>query len=76
METSTLPENPGQDTGNGENGGWEEEGRVKGEEGDRNFGGNRWPRQETLALLNIRSEMDAAFKESGLKAPLWEEVSR
>ncbi|KAK9943914.1 hypothetical protein M0R45_009504 [Rubus argutus] len=39
-------------------------------------GGNRWPRQETLALLKIRSEMDAAFRESSLKAPLWQEVSR
>lgn len=76
METSTSPENPGQDTGNRENGGWEEDGRVKGEEGDRNFGGNRWPKHETLALLKIRSEMDAAFKDSGVKAPLWEEVSR
>ncbi|CAA7392041.1 unnamed protein product [Spirodela intermedia] len=39
-------------------------------------GGNRWPRQETLALLKIRSEMDAAFRDATLKAPLWEEVSR
>lgn len=76
METSTLPENSGEDTGNRENGGWEEDGRVKGEECDRNFGGNRWPKHETLALLKIRSEMDAAFKDSGLKAPLWEEASR
>lgn len=39
-------------------------------------GGNRWPRQETLALLKIRSDMDAAFRDSSLKGPLWEEVSR
>ncbi|KAG7952733.1 hypothetical protein I3843_12G073200 [Carya illinoinensis] len=39
-------------------------------------GGNRWPRQETLALLKIRSEMDAAFRDASLKAPLWEDVSR
>ena len=39
-------------------------------------GGNRWPRPETLALLRIRSEMDKAFRDSTLKAPLWEEVSR
>jgi hypothetical protein len=39
-------------------------------------GGSRWPREETLALLRIRSEMDALFRDSGLKAPLWEEVSR
>ncbi|EFJ27020.1 hypothetical protein SELMODRAFT_66294, partial [Selaginella moellendorffii] len=38
--------------------------------------GNRWPRQETLALIRIRTEMDANFRDSGLKAPLWEEVSR
>jgi hypothetical protein len=53
-----------------------EEERVGGEEGDRNWAGNRWPRQETLALLRIRSDMDDAFKESSTKAPLWEEVSR
>uniref|UniRef100_A0A0D6RAB1 Myb-like domain-containing protein n=1 Tax=Araucaria cunninghamii TaxID=56994 RepID=A0A0D6RAB1_ARACU len=39
-------------------------------------GGSRWPRQETLALLKIRSEMDAAFRDATLKAPLWEQVSR
>ncbi|CAL9068082.1 unnamed protein product [Musa banksii] len=38
--------------------------------------GNRWPRQETLALLKIRSEMDAAFRDATIKGPLWEEVSR
>ncbi|XP_060173133.1 trihelix transcription factor DF1-like [Lycium barbarum] len=43
---------------------------------ERNSGGNRWPRQETLALLRIRSEMDVVFKDSSLKGPLWEEVSR
>ncbi|XP_009787560.1 trihelix transcription factor DF1-like [Nicotiana sylvestris] len=46
------------------------------EEGERNSGGNRWPRQETLALLRIRSEMDVVFRDSSLKGPLWEEVSR
>ncbi|KAL5719348.1 hypothetical protein ACHQM5_012140 [Ranunculus cassubicifolius] len=39
-------------------------------------GGNRWPRQETMALLKIRSEMDAAFRDATLKGPLWEDVSR
>ncbi|XP_057422927.1 trihelix transcription factor DF1-like [Lotus japonicus] len=39
-------------------------------------GGSRWPRQETLALLKIRSDMDAVFRDSSLKGPLWEEVSR
>lgn len=49
---------------------------VKSEETERNFPGNRWPRQETLALIRIRSEMDVAFRDSGVKAPLWEQVSR
>lgn len=38
--------------------------------------GNRWPRQETLALLKIRSDMDAAFRDATVKGPLWEDVSR
>ena len=58
----------------GSNSGEEDKGRV--DEGDRSFGGNRWPRQETLALLKIRSDMDAVFRDSSLKGPLWEEVSR
>lgn len=37
---------------------------------------NRWPRQETLALLQIRSEMDTAFRDATLKGPLWDQVSR
>ncbi|CAN4116484.1 unnamed protein product [Withania somnifera] len=46
------------------------------EETERNSGGNRWPRQETIALLKIRSDMDVVFRDSTLKGPLWEEVSR
>ena len=38
--------------------------------------GNRWPRQETLVLLKIRQDMDAAFRDATLKGPLWEQVSR
>ncbi|PSS31715.1 Trihelix transcription factor GT-2 like [Actinidia chinensis var. chinensis] len=55
-----------------------EEEKVRIEEGERSLGGggNRWPRQETLALLKVRSDMDAAFRDSSLKGPLWEEVSR
>ncbi|KAK8607032.1 hypothetical protein V6N13_052783 [Hibiscus sabdariffa] len=54
----------------------EGEAKVKIEESEGNFSsGNRWPSQETLALLQIRSEMDVAFRDSGIKAPLWEEVS-
>ncbi|CAJ1953112.1 unnamed protein product [Sphenostylis stenocarpa] len=60
--------------GGGSNSGDDERGRV--EEGDRSFGGNRWPRQETLALLKIRSDMDVAFRDASVKGPLWEEVSR
>ncbi|KAI5672675.1 hypothetical protein M9H77_13039 [Catharanthus roseus] len=46
------------------------------EERGRGEAGNRWPREETLALLKIRSDMDLAFRDSTLKAPLWDEVSR
>ncbi|OIW06249.1 hypothetical protein TanjilG_23306 [Lupinus angustifolius] len=53
-----------------------DEERGRGEEGDRSFGGNRWPRQETLALLKIRSDMDVAFRDASVKGPLWEEISR
>ncbi|KAI4348080.1 hypothetical protein L6164_008841 [Bauhinia variegata] len=53
-----------------------DEDRARGEEGDRSFGGHRWPRQETLALLKIRSDMDVAFRDASVKGPLWEEVSR
>jgi hypothetical protein len=38
--------------------------------------GSRWPREETVALIRIRSEMDAVFRNAALKAPVWEEVSR
>ncbi|KAF5727690.1 trihelix transcription factor GT-2-like [Tripterygium wilfordii] len=77
MEISNLPENQSASAGNRESGESDgEEERPREEEGDRYSVGNRWPRQETLALLKIRSEMDVAFRDSGLKAPLWEEVSR
>ncbi|XP_023536303.1 trihelix transcription factor GT-2-like [Cucurbita pepo subsp. pepo] len=54
--------------GGGSNSGEEEKGLS--------FGGNRWPRQETLALLKIRSDMGVAFRDATHKAPLWDEVSR
>ncbi|GFS30005.1 hypothetical protein Acr_00g0009650 [Actinidia rufa] len=60
----------------GGTGGFSEEDKLRIEEGERNSAGNRWPRQETLALLQIRSDMDVAFRDSNLKGPLWEEVSR
>ncbi|KAJ7563258.1 hypothetical protein O6H91_03G103200 [Diphasiastrum complanatum] len=46
------------------------------EDGERVGAGSRWPRQETLALIKIRSEMDRSFRDCALKSPLWEEVSR
>ncbi|PRQ24720.1 putative transcription factor MYB family [Rosa chinensis] len=79
-------EGGGGDGGVGSNSGEEEKnnysrsggggGGVGEEFGDRSFGGNRWPRQETLALLKIRSDMDVAFRDASVKGPLWEEVSR
>ncbi|KAK6126344.1 hypothetical protein DH2020_039916 [Rehmannia glutinosa] len=39
-------------------------------------GSGRWPRQETLTLLEIRSRLDPKFKEANHKGPLWDEVSR
>jgi hypothetical protein len=35
-----------------------------------------FPDEETLALIRIRSEMDATFRDATLKGPLWEDVSR
>ncbi|KAM7265200.1 hypothetical protein ACFE04_002883 [Oxalis oulophora] len=37
---------------------------------------SRWPRQETLTLLEIRSRLDSQFKEANQKGPLWDEVAR
>ncbi|GMH26324.1 hypothetical protein Nepgr_028167 [Nepenthes gracilis] len=36
----------------------------------------RWPRQETIVLLEIRSRLAHKFKEANQKGPLWDEVSR
>ncbi|XP_076899122.1 trihelix transcription factor DF1-like [Bidens hawaiensis] len=57
-------------------GGFSEDEKGRVDDGSRNSGGNRWPRQETLALLKIRSDMDVVFRDSSLKGPLWDEVSR
>ncbi|XP_054807410.1 trihelix transcription factor DF1-like [Prosopis cineraria] len=43
---------------------------------DRNITGGRWPPEETKALLKIRSDMDAAFRDTFPKVHLWEQVSR
>jgi hypothetical protein len=61
-------------------GGFDTEGlaaAASGEEGASGGSvGSRWPRQETLALLKIRQDMDAAFRDATIKGPLWEQVSR
>ena len=54
----------------------EGDGMGGGMGGGGGMSGTRWPRTETLALLRIRSEMDASFRDSSLKRPLWDEVSR
>lgn len=66
----------GDSGGGGSNSGEEDKGLLLFEDGEKNFGGNRWPRQETLALLKIRSDMDAVFRDATHKAPLWDEISR
>ncbi|XP_047181192.1 trihelix transcription factor GTL1-like isoform X1 [Vigna umbellata] len=47
-----------------------------GEAGDRNSAASRWPKEETMALLKIRSDMDVAFRDTNPKAPLWDQVSK
>ncbi|KAF7811551.1 trihelix transcription factor PTL-like [Senna tora] len=37
---------------------------------------NRWPRQETLSLLDIRSRLDSKFRDTNHKGPLWNQISR
>ncbi|CAN6298796.1 unnamed protein product [Urochloa humidicola] len=53
-------------------GGFDDEMMVGGGGGSS----SRWPREETQALIRIRSEMDATFRDATLKGPLWEDVSR
>ncbi|KAL8110402.1 trihelix transcription factor DF1-like [Apium graveolens] len=67
---------PGGGGSGGSGGGMNEEEKGRSEESERNSGGSRWPRQETIALLKIRSDMDVTFRDSSLKGPLWDEVSR
>uniref|UniRef100_A0A368ULU0 Myb-like domain-containing protein n=1 Tax=Glycine max TaxID=3847 RepID=A0A368ULU0_SOYBN len=80
-EVIMMDANSGEEENNNHNNkGKLEEGGGEEEEGDNKInnscGGNRWPRQETLALLKIRSDMDVVFRDSSLKGPLWEEVAR
>ncbi|XP_072999271.1 trihelix transcription factor PTL-like [Typha latifolia] len=54
-------------------------GDLYGDGGGGGYSGNcqgRWPRQETLTLLEVRSRLDSKFREAAQKAPLWDEVSR
>ncbi|PON85113.1 TFIIB transcription factor [Trema orientale] len=37
---------------------------------------SRWPRQETLTLLEIRSRLNSRFKDTNQKGPLWDQISR
>jgi len=57
-------------------GGLDDEMLGGGAGGSSGASSNRWPREETQALIRIRSEMDATFRDATLKGPLWEDVSR
>ncbi|KAF5467750.1 hypothetical protein F2P56_011970 [Juglans regia] len=70
-EGVVVGSNSGEEDHNKVNGG-----NHEGGESMSNCGGNRWPRQETLALLKIRSDIDVVFRDSNLKGPLWEEIAR
>lgn len=80
METSSGEAIPaGVNGGEGReegSGGGEEVEKINLNGGGGGGGGNRWPRQETLALLKIRSDMDGVFRDASLKGPLWDEISR
>ncbi|KAI4373074.1 hypothetical protein MLD38_011237 [Melastoma candidum] len=56
----------------GSGGGGSRSGGAGGDGG----GSSRWPRQETLTLLEIRSRLANKFREANQKGPLWDEVSR
>ncbi|KAK3032197.1 hypothetical protein RJ639_035909 [Escallonia herrerae] len=78
LETSVFLENPAAGGGTGavnlrndEAGGGGSSGGlapgVFGEEGDRNSAGNRWPREETLALLKVRKLGELGYHRSAKK---------
>lgn len=75
MAASVAAQEGAEVGGAGSNSGEEDKG-YRADEGERSYGGNRWPRQETLALLKIRSDMGVVFRDASVKGPLWEEVSR
>ncbi|CAA2961041.1 trihelix transcription factor PTL-like [Olea europaea var. sylvestris] len=72
--TSNTTAGGGSSSSAGGFGGFELEGGGLNGCGDGGTG--RWPRQETLTLLEIRSRLDPKFKEANQKGPLWDEVSR
>ncbi|CAN6438688.1 unnamed protein product [Victoria cruziana] len=49
---------------------------VEGGKGGGDGGNSRWPRHETLTLLELRAQLDSKFREATQKGPLWEELSR
>lgn len=69
---STTTPNTSAAVGGGSGGAGSSSGCFTGFDG----GTGRWPRQETLTLLEIRSRLDPKFKEANQKGPLWDEVSR
>lgn len=53
-------------------------GNIISYDNNNNDGNNtsRWPRQETLTLLEIRSRLNSRFKDTNQKGPLWDQISR
>ncbi|XP_028798810.1 trihelix transcription factor GT-2 [Neltuma alba] len=75
--TSSLPENSIQQRRHAEeDGGKPVSDGHQDEDVDRNVTGGRWPPEETKALLQIRSDMDADFRDTLPKVHLWQQVSR
>ncbi|XP_010543461.1 PREDICTED: trihelix transcription factor PTL [Tarenaya hassleriana] len=73
---ATVNTNLANTSGGGGFGGFLDGGDGGGFGGGDGGGSGRWPRQETLTLLEIRSRLDHKFKEANQKGPLWDEVSR
>lgn len=71
-----LGNSGGDPTESGDSSGGAGEGGAQPDGYRSSGGGNRWPRQETVALIKIRTDMDVAFRDSSHKGPLWVEVSR
>jgi len=76
LEVYTSPETPLENPEGGAAAVSEGMKAEDGEGGDRNSAASRWPKEETMALLKIRSDMDVAFRDTNPKAPLWDQVSK